>query len=102
MEKLNIMKISNDRSLGEAIREWLKEQGLEQKLNEAKLLNSWDEQVGPMISRHTSKVYISRGRLFVKLDSPALKNELSYSREKLVKMLNEAVGADVIEEVIFI
>ena len=95
------MRRSNDQKLGEVIQELLKLYRLEDKLNEVKLMNSWEEVVGEMIAKHTKDLYIKRSTLFVILDSPALKNELSYSKTQIKESLNEAVGRDVIEEVVF-
>ncbi|MCD4683017.1 MAG: DUF721 domain-containing protein, partial [Bacteroidales bacterium] len=38
----------------------------------------------------------------IKLDSPALKNELSFARTKLIKSLNKAVNKEVIQDIKFI
>lgn len=92
----------NDQTLGDVIRELLKEYGLEGRLNETRLISSWESVVGKMISKHTKNLYIRRKVLFVKLDSPALANELSYAREKIRKSLNEEVGHEVIEDVKFV
>lgn len=96
------MAYSNDQSLGDAIREFLKTYNLERKIQERKLINSWEPIVGPMIARHTKNLYIKNKVLFVKLDSPALSNELSYAREKITKSLNEAAGSEVIKDVKFV
>lgn len=96
------MKIQSDRPLGEVIRELIETYRLEGKLNEVKVIDCWEQVVGEMIARHTRDLYIKNSRLFVKIDSPALKNELSYSRSLIADKLNEAVGAKAIEEVIFI
>lgn len=96
------MQQPNDRPLGEVLKEFLKTYRLEEKVNERKLINAWEAIVGDMIARHTENLYIKRKILFVKLDSPALKNELSYAREKITKSLNTAVGRKVIEDVKFI
>ena len=95
------MRRSNDQKLGEVIQELLKLYRLEDKLDEVKLMSSWQEVVGEMIAKHTKDLYIRRSTLFVILDSPALKNELSYSKTQIKESLNEAVGRDVIEEVVF-
>ncbi len=96
------MKKSNDQSLGDAIREMVETYHLDGKLNELKLIASWDKVVGDMISRHTKDVNIKHKKLYVTLDSPALKNELTYSRERIIAALNEAAGKQVIEEIIFL
>jgi predicted nucleic acid-binding Zn ribbon protein len=96
------MKTSNDRSLGEVLKELIETYRLEGKLNELKVIHSWEKVVGEMIARHTKDLYIRNGKLFVKIDSPALKNELTYSSSTIVENLNAEAGCRVIEEVIFI
>jgi predicted nucleic acid-binding Zn ribbon protein len=75
---------------------------LEGKLNEVKVIHSWQKVVGKMISAHTKDLYIKNGRLFVKIDSPALKNELTFRRTEIADKLNQEAGGKVIEEVILI
>lgn len=96
------MKFSTDRPIGEVIKEMIETYRLEGKLNEVRLLHSWEKVVGEMIARHTLDLYIKNRRLFVKVDSPALKNELSYSRTDILDKLNQEAGGKVIEEVIFV
>jgi len=96
------MKYSSDRPIGEVIREMIEAYRLEGRLNEIKVLHSWEKVVGEMIARHTRDLYIKNARLFVKVDSPALKNELTYSRTDIAEKLNHEAGGKVIEEVIFI
>ena len=94
------MPRSNDQSLGDAIREFLHSYHLEDKLNETKVIQSWGKIVGPMIEKHTHGLYIRNRILFVKVDSAALRQELSFSRSKIVSALNDEVKADVIEDIV--
>ncbi len=96
------MKTSNDKPLGEVLREMIETYHLEGKLNEIKVIQSWEKVVGEMIARYTKDLYIRNGKLFVKIDSPALKNELTYSSSMIVDKLNDEAGCKVIDEVIFI
>jgi predicted nucleic acid-binding Zn ribbon protein len=96
------MKYSTDRPIGEVIREMIETYRLEGKLNEVKVLHSWEHVVGEMIAKHTKDLYIKNHRLFVRIDSPALKNELTYSRTLIAEKLNQEAGGKVIDEVVFI
>jgi predicted nucleic acid-binding Zn ribbon protein len=92
---------SNNQSLGSAIKEFLQAYRLEEKFNQTKLIHSWEKVVGKMVANHTKDLHIRNKVLFVKIDSAALRNELNYSRETIIKSLNEEVHADVIEDVVF-
>jgi hypothetical protein len=94
------MTRSNDQSLGDAIREFLHSYHLEDKLNETKVIQSWGKIVGPMVEKHTHGLYINNRILFVKVDSAALRQELSFSRSKIVAALNSEVKSNVIEDIV--
>lgn len=96
------MSINSDRTLGEVIRELIETYRLEGKLNELKVVHAWESVVGTMIAKHTKDIYIRNKKLFVKVDSPALKNELIYSTSVILENLNKEAGTQVIEEIILI
>jgi predicted nucleic acid-binding Zn ribbon protein len=95
------MKLSSDRPIGEVLKELIETYRLEGKLNELKIIHSWEKVVGEMIARHTKDLSVRNGKLFVKVDSPALKNELTYSSSMIIENLNKEAGCKVIEEIIF-
>ncbi|MCX6234393.1 MAG: DUF721 domain-containing protein [Bacteroidetes bacterium] len=95
------MKGSNQYTLKEAILDLIKAYDLSGKLSEARVIQSWEDVTGRVIGRHTQSLYIRNKILYIKLDSPALKNELLFSRQKIVDMLNNAVGEKVVEDIIF-
>jgi predicted nucleic acid-binding Zn ribbon protein len=90
----------NEHSIKDAIESLLKTYKLDDRLAERRLINSWEEVMGKMIANHTKDLYIKHKQLFVTLDSAALRNELSMARTKIVKMMNEAAGLEVINDVI--
>jgi len=96
------MKRSNEKSLGEAIREMLHQLRLNEKLNETRLTASWEQIMGRMIASHTENMFLKDKKIFIKLDSPALKNELMMSKTKLLERINEEVKEMVVEDVVFL
>ena len=95
------MKKSNDQTLKEVINELLESYKLSDKLKEVRLIDSWEKVVGKLINKHTKNLYIKKKVLFVKLDSSALRNELSYARQKIIKALNKEADEEVIENIVF-
>jgi predicted nucleic acid-binding Zn ribbon protein len=95
------MNSSNQYSLKQAILELLDAYRLNDKLNETKLIHSWEKVTGKMIANHTQRLYIKNKILHVKLDSPALRNELLYSRHKIIDLLNTEAGKKVIDDISF-
>lgn len=79
----------------------LREQGLETPLLQKRLVEAWPQIAGPVVQRYTLNTYIYNQTLFVRLSSPALRSELSMSRQELVKKLNAHVGSQVIADIRF-
>jgi predicted nucleic acid-binding Zn ribbon protein len=95
------VKKSNEILLKDAIEAFLKENNLESKLNETRLIGAWEEVTGKLVARHTNQMYVKDRVLFVKVDSAALREELSYQRSKLIKKLNKAAGIEAIDDIRF-
>ncbi|MBS4057698.1 MAG: DUF721 domain-containing protein [Bacteroidales bacterium] len=95
------MSTHNEQPLEGAIKAFLRYYNLEHRIDEMKLINGWESVVGPMIAKHTMDLHIQRKTLYVKLDSDALRNELSYARSLVLKNLNDIVGTTVITDIVF-
>ncbi len=95
------MKRHGALSVGEIIDNLLRQERLDTKLNEHKALTLWPQIVGPGINRYTTGRTVKNGVLTITLSSAPLRSELMLSRSLLIKRLNEAVGGEVIKEIIF-
>lgn len=96
------MKGSNEHKLKEVIDELIKTYKLEDGIAASRVVSSWEDVAGTMISRHTEKIFIRKHKLYLKLDSPALAQELSYSKNLIIKKLNKTAGFSLIDEIVFI
>ena len=91
----------NVKSLGDVLNTLLREEGLETPLLQKRLIDSWDDVMGPAIAKYTLNKFISNQTLVVHLSSPALRADLSMRRKQIVMLLNQAVGRIVIVDVRF-
>ena len=96
-----VTKRTNDQTLKEAIDQMLKTFHLDQKMNEVRVIGSWEKVMGRTVSNRTTQIYIRDKKLFVNLNSASLREELHHAREKIIKLLNTEAGVDVIQEIIF-
>jgi predicted nucleic acid-binding Zn ribbon protein len=94
------MRRSKTISLAEAVRDYISEMNIGSKLNEAGVINSWEEIVGKAISSRTSKIYIKDQILFVHLNSSVVRNELLMLRNVLKDKINEKAGTEVIKDIV--
>ena len=94
------MDYYNVQNLGDLIREFIQMHKGPDYLDEMKIINSWKSVVGPFIASHTTDLAIRNKMLFVRVDSDALRMELSYSKSVLKDNLNGLVGREIITEIV--
>lgn len=95
-----MMRHNKSENIGEALRRFLRQEGLETPLNEHRLVDAWPQVMGVGISRYTGDMFVKGGVLYVRILSPALRADLMMSRKVLVAKLNAYVGAQVIEDIV--
>ena len=89
------------KELHELIMRNLRAQGLEMPLLQKRLIEAWPVVAGPVVTRYTHETVIRNQTLYVRLSSPALRDELSMCRQELVKKLNDYVQSQVIADIRF-
>tara|TARA_B100001059_G_scaffold69277_2_gene66353 strand:+ start:3538 stop:3822 length:285 start_codon:yes stop_codon:yes gene_type:complete len=71
------------------------------KYEETSVINSWDQIVGSMIAKNTTKIFINKKVLYLTLSSPALKNELRYHKLVLIDKINDFAEQKIINDINF-
>jgi predicted nucleic acid-binding Zn ribbon protein len=95
------MSKHNEHTLKDAIERLLKVYKLDSKLDENKLIASWENIMGRMIAKHTTDIFIKNKVLYVKFDSAALRSELSISKSKVIELLNKEAGKEILIDAVF-
>jgi len=96
-----LKKKDNQIKLGDALKELMDTYKLNVKMNEVRLYEVWDKILGPTIANHTVSKQLIDGRFIIRLDSAALRNELAFSKSKLIKSLNDELGTEMVKEIMF-
>ncbi|CAI8178176.1 MAG: Uncharacterised protein [Bacteroidia bacterium] len=71
------------------------------KYEETSVINSWEQIVGSMIAKNTTKIFINKKVLYLTLSSPALKNELRYHKLVLIDKINDFAKQKIINDINF-
>jgi hypothetical protein len=91
---------SNQVSLKDALKEMLEVYRLKAKLNQTKINAVWIKLMGTSINKYTREIKLRRNKLYITIESASLRQELSYGKEKIIKIINDELGEDYIEDVI--
>jgi predicted nucleic acid-binding Zn ribbon protein len=86
----------------DAFGQFLKNEHLDVKYKQKKLIDSWERIMGRPIAARTTKMFFRDGTLFVELSSAALKEELNRSHEVVLARIEEHMGEKLIDQVRFI
>lgn len=95
------MKRNNENlKLSDALQDFVSHHKLQGGLDKVNTRDVWNEQMGPAIEKYTTAIKLEGGTLFVQLSSSVLREELSYGKEKIIGLLNEALGKKLITKLI--
>lgn len=89
-------------TVGEAMRELLDTYKLKAKFEQTQLINSWERLMGAPIARRTDKIFISDRKLYVKISSAALKQELNLSKSKIMSLFMREFNELIVDDVVFL
>ena len=87
-------------SLAEALKEFLSKSRLKGGIQALQVQDAWEKIMGKTIARYTEKIQIINHTLIIKTHVGPLKQELMYQKDKIILRVNEALGENVIKEVV--
>jgi hypothetical protein len=93
---------TNDKSLKEAIEQMLQVYKIKRKYDETGIKASWPELVGKSVANRTKEIYIHDKKLFLRIESSVIKNELLLMRTQIIDKINAEAKGILVEEIIFL
>lgn len=83
--------------IGDIVSEFLQDNPrLTRMLLESQAIEAWKNCVDPYVVSQTTRINISRGKMYVYITSAAVRHEVYMRRTELVARINETVGQQVI------
>lgn len=95
------MKRVKEAKLSDLIYAMLREDGLETPLNEYRATEAWAKVMGKTIESYTGATSVRAGTLYVQIRNAALRQELMMQRSNIIPRINQEVGAQVIQQIVF-
>lgn len=84
----------------DALKDFMSKSRLKPRLTEVRIQENWEQLMGRTISRYTENLQLIDGKLHIVTTVAPLKQELSYSKDRIIKLVNEMLGEPVVREVI--
>jgi len=93
-------RVSNEGSIGDVLKEFIEKNKLQDGMDKIDVEAAWKSLMGNGVNSYTKEVVLKGTTLYVSLTSAVLREELSYGKQKIIKMINEELRKEVIKEVI--
>ena len=89
-------------SVKDLMQSFIKENNLSKGMQKIKVEETWNKMMGPGVATHTTSVKFQNKTLVIQLNSSVLREELSYGKDKIIKMMNEALGDEIISKLMLV
>ena len=97
----DLKRTSNEAPLKEVVDRWLKAYGYDGKMKEIEVIKAWPEMMGTAVANRTTEIYIKNKKLFLKMESAVMRDELSHGKQVIIQRVNELAGFEMINDVWF-
>jgi predicted nucleic acid-binding Zn ribbon protein len=95
-----VAKKSNLIKLGDAIDQLFKQENLDGKMLQFSIKANWKKIAGELIGSNTTEISFNNKTIFITLKSAALKHELSFRKEELLKNINDFCKKIFIDQIV--
>ncbi len=89
-----------EHSLNDALKKFLSQSRLKGSIQALQIEEVWEQIMGKTVARYTDKIRIHGQTLYIDTAIAPLRQELLFQKDRIVQLVNEALGEHVIGEVV--
>ena len=93
-------RIGDNGTMGDALKGFIDANRLQKGLDKVSIEEAWHSVMGKAISKYTTAIKLDRKTLYIQLSSSVLREELSYGKSKIITMINEEMGKQIITKLV--
>lgn len=93
-------KLPNDSPIGDVLKAIISQNKLQPGIDAVSVNDAWKSLMGNGVNNYTRAIALKGSTLYVELTSAVLREELSYGKDKIIKMINDELGREVVREVV--
>jgi hypothetical protein len=91
---------NNEQPIADVLKSFIQSNNLEAGLERVDVEKLWRSLLGKGVNSYTREVRLKGATLYVTLSSSVLREELSYGKQKIIGMLNDELGKEVVKELV--
>lgn len=89
-------------SMKDLLGSYIKEGNLNKGFQKIHIDEAWGKMMGPGVVSYTSEVKLQNSTLIVSLTSSALREQLTYGKDKIITMINEEMGETLVKKLMLV
>ena len=93
-------RISNESGIALVLQEIIDKNKWQLGLDEVNVKEAWRKLMGNGVNNYTKNILLKGSTLYVELNSSVLRQELSFGKDKIVKLLNDELEREVVKSVV--
>ncbi len=93
-------RFNEEQSLGDVLKQFMQDNRLQTGMDKIDVREAWKNLMGNGVNNYTREIMLKGTTLYVELTSAVLREELSYGKAKIIKMINEELKREVVKDVV--
>lgn len=93
-------RFNEEQPISDVLKQFMQENKLQPGMDKIDVREAWKNLMGNGVNNYTREIMLKGTTLYVELTSAVLREELSYGKSKIVKMINEELKREVVKDVV--
>lgn len=89
-------------SVKDLMQSFIKENNLTKGMQKLQIEEVWEKLMGSGVVSYTEGVQLQNKTLIVRLSSSVLREELSYGKDKIIQMINQEMGEELVSRLMLV
>ncbi len=89
-------------SVKDLMQSFIKENNLTKGMQKLQIEEVWEKLMGSGVISYTEGVQLQNKTLIVRLSSSVLREELSYGKDKIIQMINQEMGEELVSRLMLV
>lgn len=93
-------RYNEESPIGDVLKQFISQNKLEVGIDQINVREAWKNLMGNGVNNYTTEIQLKGSTLYVALSSAVLREELSFGKEKIIKMINEELRKDIVTNLV--
>lgn len=93
-------RFNEESPISDVLKQFIQDHKLQAGMDKIEVRDAWKNLMGNGVNNYTTEIMLKGTTLYVALSSAVLREELSYGKEKIVKMINEELRRDLVKDIV--